>query len=425
MKKSIGPLVYSFIFMSGFSAFLQTTQGFYSQILFPYTIFSLTLALSAIHFFYGKKINIRFSQFIGFYLIPLFISFVVLPVSVLTGNNLNYDELSFGGRLFNILLFSSLIVTIYSVSTDRTILLKGYYWGCLVLLLTGLWQVLSAYSSIPFPFDTRAHIHSTYGQDFSFVQRMTGVSQEPSYFVMFAIDLFALSLFFDRGVKQKMVLCLSILCVLFSIAPSGILTFVLAVFCAVFFTFFKFLDYRISFKNLLSGVFIIAFLLFSILMFVDSEIFSYFLTRILNLDIENSPRLYESIMPFIWSLDSNVVNFIFGHGVKSYSLLADFYPGPNGAVMHATSNNIYVDIFWESGFIGLSLLLIFYGYLFFKVQSNWLSKKQTFIAFFVLFDVIFSGFFRADFASFRYFILLYFIFIVINYDLRKVRGINV
>lgn len=425
MKISLRAITYSVFWLAGFSAFLQVTNGFYIQVAAPLLISTLALIFSIFILLHHKKIDIKFSSFIGFYLLPSIISLVILPTSFLINSNLNYTELSFYGRLVNVFFFSILIIGIYSTSADKSILLKGYYWGCVVLLFTGVWQLVSAYSSIPFPFDTRAHLHSTYGQDFTFTQRMTGIAQEPSYFVMFAIDLFALTLILDKGLKQKIVLLLSIFCLLLSLAPSGALTFILAITFSMLFYSIKYLSFKASVRKISFMFFTATFLLIIIPVFIKSDIFSYLYTRVVNLDLNSSPRFYESIMPFIWSAESNIINILFGHGMKSYSLLANSYPGPNGEIMHATSNNIYTDIFWESGIVGLSLLLCLYIYLFLKVLTSKFSRQQIFIAFFVFFDIVFSGFFRADFASFRFFILLYLVYLLAHHDLRKLGGGNV
>jgi O-antigen ligase len=147
---------------------------------------------------------------------------------------------------------------------------------------------------------------------------------------------------------------------------------------------------------------------------MNEQVFQYIYSRIFEANLDNSGRFYMVVMPYSWSFDGSVFSFLLGHGVKSYSIIGSHYSFLSGEPIHDTSNNIYTDVFWESGLLGLILLLMFFLFVFSCIFKRKIGKQSSFIAFYFLFELMLSGMFRADYASARFFIILYLIYLMFN-----------
>jgi len=244
---------------------------------------------------------------------------------------------------------------------------------------------------------------------------------------MFSIDFFALSLLLNVGIKRVFYIFFALFLLIMSLSPSGYIVFALAFAGACLFTFLKFTRANsvVTSNHLLVVLAFVVGLAAVGFALLEYGFIDYIFVRIFDPSVFESPRVYMSYMPFVWMWDSNFFSFLFGHGMKSYSIIGTAFSVPSGEPVHATSNNIYVDVFWESGAVGLALLLAFFSYVLFMILKSGYSKYQVFIALFVLFDLMFSGFFRADFASLRYFILIYLSFILTRYNVFPEEGARV
>lgn len=372
--------------------------------------------------FVDKKLFI----FLLFFLITFEIGLIGLPISYFSDRDrFNYDELSIFGRIFNFIFISSIILFYdkFSSTRDVSLLFRFYMVGIFILIITAIWQSLAVYFSlIPFPFDTRSHVHGA-SESLNIGSRITGIAREPSYFVMFLVDYIALALLLKNGIRKVMCIALSILLLILSLSPSGVLTVGLAFGASYFFTQLKFYN-ELGLTRIFIFIAIIALLISFYFGVKDTQFFSYLLHRVSDVDPQESDRLFMLIMPFEWIKDSNALNVLFGHGIKTYSILGSAYLLPDGAPVHVTSNNVFIDVFWESGLLGLLFLVCFFAFIFLKIMKSRFTRKQTFVSLFVFFDLCISSMFRADFASFRFFIMLYLLFLLVNYDFRILRKRN-
>jgi len=359
------------------------------------------------------------TRYFSLFLSCFFIGVFSYPISMGIESRFDYLDMGVFGRIVNLTLLFFIFISMYAFHKktgqsyfDKFLVIRSYYFGVFIVLLIGVWQLLSFYSSVPFPFETRSHVHSTYGGGYSFLQRLTSIAREPSFFVMLAVDFIGLSLLFYSGFKKTVMVALGLLMVVFSLAPSGFISLFGAVIGAWFFSGLKYFSGRMAFKKLvLSALAVVSAVA---IFFMNEEIFQYIYSRIFDATPDNSDRFYMVVMPYLWSLDGSLFSLLFGYGVKSYSIIGSYYILPSGEAVHATSNNIYTDIFWESGLIGLVLLLSFFIFVFVSIFKGKIGRNYSFIAFYFLFDLVLSGFFRADYASARFFIILYLIYLIVN-----------
>lgn len=407
----------------GFLSFIQIT--FAPVVFYYFGLLFLVVVLSVFLFLLRAGVEAKIVEYLLFFLSCFFVGVFSCFVSVIIGGDkFDYGDLNIAGRLFNLfaLFWAVIFISAYHKRTannhaDRFLVVRCYQLGVLVVLLIGVWQFVSFYSSIPFPFETRSHLHSTYGYSYSFTHRLTSVAREPSFFVMLAVDFVGLSLLFYSGFKRILMSLLGFIMIIFSLSPSGYIAFFGALGGAWLFSEAKYFTGRVSF-NRLGLVFLI--LVFVLLFFaVNDEVYNYIYSRISQATLSNSGRFYMVVMPYFWSWDGDLFGFLFGHGMKSYSVIGTYYSLPNGAPVHPTSNNIYTDVFWESGVVGLVLLLLFFAFVFIRICRSKVGKFHSFVAFYFFFELTLSGMFRADFASARFFILLYLMYLLVSQPLMK------
>ena len=398
--------------------------AFTTVTIIPKVVFYGVFFLTIFSFFLFSKdcfiVDKSLFLYLFFFLSISIIGLISYPISmILTGNSFDYSQLNIAGRVTNLLLLSLFVLLIYTYTKEDNITLpfKWYWLGTGILMFTAIWQFFDVFLHlVNFPFETRAQLHSTYGQEYAFNKRLTGIASEPSYFVMFAVDFIILSLLLTKGIKRKFIVILGFFLMILSLSPSGYITFFGSLGFAWIFVSLKHASFKLKPSTILFVFLSLCLIPIGTHILVNSSFFDYFFNRISDPRMLDSPRAYMSYMPFNWAWNSNPFSFLFGHGIKSYSIIGTAFNNPDGLPVHVTSNNIYVDTFWESGIIGLLILLGFFYFIFTKLMKSKHSKFQVFIGLFVLFDLMFSGIFRADFASIRFFSLLYLLFILIKHD---------
>src|SRR5699024_12205558 len=144
-------------------------------VLFRSVILSVILLFKSWHLV-DRKLFI----FLGWFLLPSLIGVFSYPVSmILEGNVFNYYQLKIFGRLANLTLLFVFILLLHSyIKTKDLVTPFRWYWlGTGLLMLTALWQFVDVYLNLlSFPFDTRDHVHSTYGVEYSCSKRLNGIS---------------------------------------------------------------------------------------------------------------------------------------------------------------------------------------------------------------------------------------------------------
>src|SRR5699024_8096568 len=241
------------------------------------------------------------------------------------------------GRLANLTLLFVFILLLHSyIKTKDLVTPFRWYWlGTGLLMLTALWQFADVYLNLlSFPFDTRAHVHSTYGDEYSFSKRLTGIVSEPSYFFMLAIDFIILSALLSGMKKRFILLPFGILLMLLSVSPSGYIAFFMASALAYFFSKLKYAKFKFSAKSLFLIFVVIIILATAVFYIMSTPYFAYIYRRITDPRMLKSARAYMNYMPFVWAWDSNSFSFLFGHGIKSYSIIGTAFNVPDGNPVH-------------------------------------------------------------------------------------------
>lgn len=414
---------------------------FFVTVIFQLTLGAPAVALYVFPFllfiYLAKHKSVRFDrvQFIFllvyfsppflYSLIGVFFSLITLP----HGLDYSFYHVLSIGRYINIISLLSFFVIVvdyynrligYESKYQFFVKLVWFYLVSLLLIIVlGYWQVFSLiFSSIPFPFDTRDAVHSV--QDtakFAGITRLTSIANEPSYFAPLVMDTIILSFAVITYKRAKLIAFFCLILLIFSFSGGGYLNVVIifsVITCALIFRAISVWKVRRGLikycVGLLVGLLAIVFSLAS------TGLGSIIVDRIPELiDVDSSTRAYMVFMPFVWAIDSGIVNFLFGHGVKSYALLGGVYTiTSSGDAVHVTSNNLFVDVFWEYGLVGLASFIAFFVYIIIKSVTPKVMLREHWLSLFLVSHLIGSSIYRGDFASPRFFILVVSILFLIS-----------
>ena len=406
--------------------FLTAFVGFvavFSATLFPKYLIYAVVMIFIVHSIFNSRNNVKVSKtffvYMIFFLAPSILSLLsLIPSFIINTHSLSYGELNIFGRLSNLVIFIFLVLMLnFKNKNEHQLLVFQWYWiGGIVFVLLGYWHAAYIFGFVgKWPFETRSHIHSALGAVLPVSSRVTGIAHEPSFFGPLVVDFIILTLLLVRGMIKKIaVVALSLIIIILSLSPSGYLVLVGSIVSGVMVLQIRalrpLLVLRFNIITLLSTSLLVIFALIILFYGQNFSIFEYIYTRFIN--VQESGRFYMVAMPFNWSAEGGTFSFLFGNGLKTFSIIGTQFYLPSGSAIHVTSNNFYVDIFWEAGLVGLVITISFYVYLFIKILNSKYSTHQIFIAAMLFGNLVFSNFVRADYASIRTFVLLYLLFLL-------------
>jgi hypothetical protein len=410
------------------AVFFYLTTSFLSVSIEPsfmylnYLFAGVLFLISIPYFFKSNFVNYQFLRLLSLYylaaLFSIFFGFVALYV--LEFEKIAFFDIELYGRIFNVILFSILSLSIVSLCdyknylTVRLVLLC-YCVGCALLILTGYWQALSLYLGIgTFPFETRNWVHGFNKTDYDIEARLTGIAAEPSYFVPFVLDFIILSLIVFKSRSLKIIaFTFGIFAMMLSFSPSGYASTFLAFFLAML--FFVRPNSR-TIKYLVAFIITMPFLLLLLISKVKN--LGYVFDRLSNLSADGRFKsIYETLMQFF---DSNIINLLFGYGVTNFKVATQYTD--YSALM--TSNNLFADVLVEMGVVGFALIVILLSSLFFSIYKSSINNFQKFLTYALFFDLLSTSMIRADYSTSRFFIIIAIIFLLSKYDIYKKRVVK-
>jgi len=355
----------------------------------------------------GPKDN-NLNSFLLFYLSPFVLSlFISLPVNYLFFNDkFHYYELDIVGRVVMLTATVFTIMSIHSFTLNKRMsfntVLKTYYFSCIVMVLSAIWQALDFHTSFPvsFPFETRTNVHGS--QNVSLDKRLTGLAEEPSYLAPFLNEFLIFTVLL---VKNKMLkwgaVSLGIILIFLTFSPSSYTSFLIL---AAIFVFYK--VNKVFFAFIVSAIILIV----PFFTFGDIEALTYYNDRILGVEGSGRFRIIADSLSLFFN-DTNFFSLLFGNGFKTFQIMST---APEISYYRITSNNLFVDVVFECGIIGVILLIAFLVYLF-KLASRVKDRDLKLMSLLLYFNLFLSSFYRADFTTLKFFIIIYIIFYVSNY----------
>lgn len=381
-------------------------------------LLSLILACVSLYTFktnkiYDLQVLKESKTIIAYIFIPVLISslFVIVNVLIMSSEKyMIYVRTKFIHRLINYFLYLNIFLAgnyliINNTKKANIRIIQCYLIGISILVCIGIWQFLNFYFGVPiFEFNARTHIHGVKTTNLVFDKRLTSLASEPSYLVPFIIDGLIIGwalLDFKKyliliGIPYTFVL-------LFSFSSGGYVN-IIAIFVIIFLT-----PSLMRNKNKVKVSITVLCLTIVSLIFFREKIFKFlypFIGRLDKLFALKSGRVYSSVMPIIWIVEGSIFNILFGFGPGSYKYAALTKTLPNGKFVNETSNNLFGDLTFETGIIGLLAILFLFIYLL-KISSKSFKKtryKKT--AFVLVNHLIISSMYRADFVTPRFWIVL-------------------
>ena len=144
-------------------------------------------------------------SYLSVYLVGILSSFV--HMNILYGEYVNSVVI---GRLFTLTTF--FLVLFYALGcVDKLKQASLIFYGklafkvlSLFVLLGGGWQLMSFYSSVPFPLETRTWLHGVPDAIAAILpQRLTSFAEEPNFFSPIIIEFLILCRLFVKGAKMR------------------------------------------------------------------------------------------------------------------------------------------------------------------------------------------------------------------------------
>lgn len=319
-------------------------------------------------------------------------------------------------RVFHVLLY--LIILLYAdgiirQSTPFLIQKFLYTYACGVLIIFGLfgiWQIMGNILGIWVPdVQTRSTMYFARGLGFG---RVTSLADEPSYLAPFLIDAILIFIFLRHNIEA---ILLSIV-LLFSFSFGGLMESIVLI------SYYFF----IASKNSKIKIISVALTVIGIILIIFPQIIEIITTLISSraelqsgFDPSQTSRTQGLVFPIFKWTEFDFISIFIGHGPASSKYLLN--SNPNDALF-STSNNIYVDLLYEEGLIGVFCFIILLC-LFWKYSKSFFSRSQVLFRIFLI-HIVLSSLYRADYAGARYTVIFIIIlaFCYLNSYFTNIKG---
>lgn len=277
------------------------------------------------------------------------------------------------GRLFTI---SVVLVTLLSgahwlaSADDKTLKKISSFWlipGA-VFLFFALYQLFCNLTGRPFFIETRDWMHGVPMALREVVpKRLTSIADEPSFYAPVLLEFMLLVFFLVKRFWLKWaLLVLSGLVLLLTFSGGGYVN-------ALFLGFIAccLLLWKKPRSPWLWGIIVFAVIALGIIFSVGQVLLEFAVNKFIHESSGGSSRGQFMADLLALQVNAGFWSLLLGHGLTSMSALADFGMMSDD-VLFRISNNMFLDILWESGVLGLAAVLFLYLNLFFaafKMQS--------------------------------------------------------
>ncbi|SUI75478.1 Lipid A core - O-antigen ligase and related enzymes [Shewanella morhuae] len=390
------------------------TQWNKINILIIFILSSTTLLLTAL---LGRKL--RF-WLISFYpsLIYIFSFIVSLFALILTREYLTgeyFDSVIFG-RLFTFITVSFVLFIINlwlsQVGNDellRSLKITFSIGFCFVLL--GHWQFIGNLFGIPFFIETRDWMHGVPAAIRSVLpMRLTSIAEEPNFLSPLLIEYLILTGLVVNGVLIRFgayALGLFVLVLSFSGGVYVNLILILA-FYSILSLYRSFTLSKIKIRDFIFLFFIV--LCFGLVISIGNILIDF-----ISVKLQGEAGGQSGRSQFLLSLTQLISNsdfsqLLLGHGMATMSVLTAFGL-PKDEFLFRITNNFYLDMIWEGGFLGLFLILMFFIYLLFIGIKSYLINKYYEAGLLFTVHMMITCLYRSEYLSSHFLWVMTLIFI--------------
>ena len=409
-QRLISAFMVLFLIIGPFSV----TQWNKINILILFTLASTIFLLSTL---LGRRLRL---WSVSFYPSLLYVSGFIISLFalVLTREHLTGDYVTsvIFGRLFTFItvLLTVLIINFWLAQTEEKELHKSLRIAFsigLIFVLLGHWQFIGNIIGIPFFIETRDWMHGVPSAIRSVVpKRLTSIAEEPNYLSPLLIEYLILAGLVIANKHIKFIAyALGFFVIIFSFSGGVYINVLLMLSC------FGCLSlYRSFTHGKLKGQDFV-FLFFIILGFAIIVSVGDILLEFLYFKLQGEAAGQSARSQFLSSLaqlisDSSLSQLLFGHGMATMSVLTDFGL-PKEEFLFRITNNFYLDMIWEGGFVGLSCILVFFGYLLFIGFNNYLKNKYYEAGLLLTIHMMITCLYRSEYLSSHFLWVMTLIFI--------------
>lgn len=408
MKISKVILIYLIIFLSNFVISADILSIPIKEIAYFLPFFLLFIYIFLL-FKYKESTFVIFDEakvFIGLFFIPIILSLVNIFLNLVFIDNYNYSADLFIGsipRLFNYAVNLILCIVLTSRKNINFPTALNYFLIALAIFnLFGLWQLLNYYFSIPIiPFETRNLVHSVVGGVLKY--RITSIAREPSFYAPLLAETFILMMFMSevngRKLKYTLIRILVLILMVFTLSPSAYIELIAIFFIMIFRGKW---GYSIKIFSL------------SLIVFLCSFFYNYLnvfiLYRIEHLGDSSRYLLLKTIILEMFNYGVNTICFGIGPKGLEYFKQTTKILVTNDPI-HSSTNNIFIDLFVDTGLFGLVCIISLFYYLYRRTSRIKVSNIP--IIFF--FHLLLSSMYRANYSSIRFIVIVSILIFIINY----------
>ncbi|PHM68339.1 O-antigen ligase family protein [Xenorhabdus sp. KJ12.1] len=345
------------------------------------------------------KINKVAAYFIFLYLmIFIFSSFgQIYSIYKITDNGYVISVIS------RILTISTCIITILLISdwaekqntNNLLFFLKASFFSTLIFAAFGIYQIIAYKYNLPF-LETRSNVYGASHEIQSQLNfRLTSITREPNFYAPILLESILISIVVLN--KRLFFLFLSLsLYLIFRTYSTGVYIHTAIIFAL----FFIFIEINKVYKLLILILILILIYAFTINE-LNTDFYFYFIEKL------NSEKNGESFRVFVYLtvlnsiIDSNIINILFGHGVNSLQNFSDI-TGMKSLTNVSASNNLFLDVLWESGILGIITFFIgmfFIGKTIYSKKYYLKKCKYRYISFMLFLSVLVTSLYRSEYTT--------------------------
>ncbi|QLE86120.1 hypothetical protein FLM48_14215 [Shewanella sp. Scap07] len=336
----------------------------------------------------------------------LFSFIVSLFAIILTREQLTGEFVSsvIFGRIFTFVtvIFTMMIINSWLAYADESELIRSlkvaFFTGLLFVLL-GHWQFVGNMLGFPFFIETRDWMHGVPSAIRSVVpKRLTSIAEEPNYLSPLLIEFLLLSSVLIASSKKKLfAYFLGGFVVVFSFSGGVYVNMMLILIIIGALSL-----YRSLVSGYLKGkdiLFIILALLgLGILLSVGDILLEFLYYKFQGEAAGKSARSQFLSSLGILISQSSFLELLVGHGMATMSVLPEFGLAKEEFLFRIT-NNFYLDMIWEGGFIGLACIIFFLGYLIYFGLKNYLFNKYYELGLLLSLHLSITCLYRSEYLS--------------------------
>lgn len=320
------------------------------------------------------------------------------------------------GRLFTFLtvIFTIVLINMWLSEVQLAQLHRALtiaFSVALLFVLLGHWQFIGNLLGIPFFIETRDWMHGVPSAIRSVVpRRLTSIAEEPNFLSPLLIEYIILASLVIVNRKAKLLAyALGVFVLIFSFSGGVYINALLLVICVGFLSLYRSLvSGRLKGQDL---VFIfLVFLGFSILLSIGDILLEFLYYKFQGEAAGQSARSQFLTSLAILISESSITQLIFGHGMATMSVLPDFGLAKEEFLFRIT-NNYYLDMVWEGGFLGLTCILLFFGYLLFIGFNHYQTNKYFEAGLLLTIHMMITCLYRSEYLSSHFLWVLTLIFI--------------